>query len=309
MNLYNIYLVYYIFSKEMSQLSIKTFFKKNDKEKKDEKDEKIKLKVNQIVKDEKIENKDSNKDKDIHTKTEIKTETETKTSEFLVFINRLASWKEALSEFVNSDKMKKIFNFIEKEYHTNTCYPPKDLIFSAFQTTSWEEIKVVIIGQDPYFNEGEANGLCFSVNKNIKIPPSLLNIYKALLNEKLISKIPSHGDLSSWAKQGVLLLNSTLTVVKKNPNSHQKLSGWEEFTDNVIKVIDSKKKGVVFLLWGGFAKNKKNLLSSGNSYVIENIHPSPMAQKHGDFKSIPQFTKVNEYLKENHIKEINWSIE
>ena len=151
-------------------------------------------------------------------------------------------------------------------------------------------------------------GLCFSVNKGVAIPPSLNNIYKALIKEKLMEKKPTHGDLSSWAKQGVLLLNSTLTVQKGKANSHQKTSGWQDFTDYVIKTIDQAKKGIIFVLWGGFAIKKKSLITTGNSFIIENIHPSPLAAKHGDFSSKEQFKKINKYLKEQGKEEIDWSI-
>ena len=229
-------------------------------------------------------------------------------NEFDKFIDGLDSWANLLKEFTNSDKMKKIHNFIEKEYSENVCYPPKSEIFEAFQSTPWKDVKVVIIGQDPYFNKGEAMGLCFSVNKGIKVPPSLNNIYKALIKENYMKIKPNHGDLSTWAEQGVLLLNSTLTVVSGKANSHQKSSGWQEFTDFVIKTIDKNKEGVIFLLWGGFAQKKKSLIVSGNSEIIENIHPSPLAAKHGDFSHLNQFTKVNEILSKRGEKEIDWKI-
>lgn len=229
-------------------------------------------------------------------------------SNFDLFISDLGTWLPHLDKFVKSDVMKNIFNFVKNEYTVNTCYPPAEQIFNAFKITKWDDVKVVIIGQDPYFNENEAMGLCFSVNRGIKTPKSLVNIYKALMGEKLIDKMPSHGDLSEWANQGVLMLNATLTVKAKEANSHQKKSNWEKFTDFVIKTIDENKKNVVFILWGNFAIKKKELLKSGNSHVITNIHPSPLAASKGDFGAVKQFSKANEYLKNNGINEINWKI-
>lgn len=224
------------------------------------------------------------------------------------FLKDLDSWIAPLQEFLKSPKMEAIFNFVNKEYSLHTCYPPKNEIFSSFTFTPWNQVKVVIIGQDPYFNKGEAMGLCFSVNRGIAVPPSLKNIYKALLGESLIKTIPLHGDLSSWAKQGILMLNATLSVEAGEANSHQKTSGWESFTDFVIKTIDAKLKGVVFLLWGNFAKKKKKLLKSGNSFIIENLHPSPLSASRGDFGAIKQFSQVNEYLKQQGKEPIDWVI-
>jgi uracil-DNA glycosylase len=229
-------------------------------------------------------------------------------SEFDLFIKDIGSWEEPLRDFIHSDKMKNIQKFVEKAYSQDTCYPPKDQIFNAFKRTPWENLKVVIIGQDPYFNKGEAMGLCFSVNKGIKIPPSLRNIYKALVEEKIMKSIPNHGDLSSWADQGVLMLNATMTVKGGVANSHQKTSNWESFTDHVIKVIDSKKKGVVFLLWGAFAQKKAKLLKSGNSITIESIHPSPLAASKGNFGEKRQFTLTNDYLTKSGMTPIDWNI-
>ena len=170
--------------------------------------------------------------------------------------------------------MEKIYNFVKKEYTNKIVinfiflififkvYPPKDLIFNAFKVTSWDNLKIVVIGQDPYPNIGEAMGLSFSVPKNIKTPKSLINIYKCLNKDEKIKnfKIPNHGDLTKWAEQGVFLLNATLTVVHKEANSHQKTSGWSNFTDYVIKTISEKKKNIVFLLWGKFAVDKKKFI-------------------------------------------------
>ncbi len=202
-----------------------------------------------------------------------------------------------------------IYNFIKSEYETKTIFPPKNQIFSAFQQTPFSILKVVIIGQDPYPNPNDAMGLSFSVNKTQKIPPSLINIYKCLENDKKLNfKKPSHGDLTFWAKQGVFLLNSTLTVECRKANSHQKNSKWNEFTDFVIKVINKNKEHVVFLLWGNFAIGKKKFIDENKHLVVCNIHPSPLAAKFGNFWESKQFSLCNEYLKKNGIEEIDWQI-
>lgn len=262
----------------------------------------------EIIPTEKEIKSEINNNKIIHFENE-NIENKTKViSEFDTFIEDIGTWKEPLKDFIHSDKMKSIYKFVEKAYSADICYPPKNEIFNAFKRTSWENIKVVIIGQDPYFNKGEAMGLCFSVNKGIKIPPSLRNIYKALIEEGIMKTMPNHGDLSSWADQGVLMLNATLTVKGGLANSHQKLSNWESFTDHVIKIIDSKKKGVVFLLWGAFAQKKAKLLNSGNSKIINNIHPSPLAASKGNFSGIKQFSLANDYLEKSGMTTIDWNI-
>jgi uracil-DNA glycosylase len=202
-----------------------------------------------------------------------------------------------------------IYNFIKSEYENKTIFPPKNQIFYAFQQTPFSILKVVIIGQDPYQNPNDAMGLSFSVNKTQKIPPSLINIYKCLENDKKLNfKKPSHGDLTFWAKQGVFLLNSTLTVECRKANSHQKNSKWNEFTDFVIKVINKNKEHVVFLLWGNFAIGKKKFIDENKHLVVCNIHPSPLAAKFGNFWESKQFSLCNEYLKKFGIKEIDWQI-
>ena len=228
------------------------------------------------------------------------------------FISLLSTWQEPLKEFItppNNKIMQFIYNFVKSEYESKTIFPPKSQIFSAFQQTPFSNLKVVIIGQDPYPNPNDAMGLSFSVNKSQPIPPSLINIYKCLENDKKLNfKKPSHGDLSFWAKQGVFLLNSTLTVVAKKANSHQKNSKWNEFTDYVIKVINKNKEHIVFLLWGNFAIGKKKYIDENKHYVICNIHPSPLAAKFGKFWESKQFSLCNEYLKKYGIKEIDWQI-
>ena len=205
--------------------------------------------------------------------------------------------------------MKSIYSFIKKEYETKTIFPPKNLIFNAFSKTPWDKVKVVIIGQDPYPNPGDAMGLSFSVPKSQRIPGSLNNIYKCLERDKKLKFVkPKHGDLSTWAEQGVFLINATLTVECKKPNSHQKNSGWSKFTDFVIKQISIQKKNIVFLLWGNFAIAKSSLIDSNKHLIIKNIHPSPLAQSKGDFSKSEQFSQTNEYLEKNGIQPINWEI-
>ena len=228
------------------------------------------------------------------------------------FISCLSTWQEPLSNFISPPSNKTmlfIYNFIKNEYETKTIFPPKNQIFSAFQQTPFSLLKVVIIGQDPYPNPNDAMGLSFSVNKSQAIPPSLMNIYKCLENDKKLNfKKPSHGDLTFWAKQGVFLLNSTLTVECRKANSHQKNSKWNEFTDFVIKVINKNKEHVVFLLWGNFAIGKKKFIDENKHFVVCNIHPSPLAAKFGKFWESKQFSLCNEYLKKNGIEEIDWQI-
>lgn len=186
-----------------------------------------------------------------------------------------------------------------------TIYPPKELIFRALELTPFENIKVVILGQDPYHGEGEANGLAFSVNKGVELPPSLRNIYEELKSDMGI-KIPNHGDLTSWAKQGVLLLNSVLTVEKDKPASHRNI-GWEEYTDSIIKKISDKKENIVFILWGKYAQSKKAFIDERKHLVISSPHPSPFSANKGFFGSKP-FSKTNTYLKSKGKKEIDWRI-
>ena len=228
------------------------------------------------------------------------------------FIDKLETWKIPLKTFIappNNSQMKSIYNFIKKEYETKTIFPPKNLIFNAFSKTPWDKVKVVIIGQDPYPNPGDAMGLSFSVPKNQRIPGSLINIYKCLEKDNKLKFIkPRHGDLSSWAEQGVFLINATLTVECKKANSHQKNSGWAKFTDFVIKQISLQKKNIVFLLWGNFAIAKSSLIDGNKHLIIKNIHPSPLAQSKGDFTKSEQFSQTNEYLEKNGIEPINWDI-
>ena len=214
-------------------------------------------------------------------------------------------WDILLKDEYNKEYFKNLTSFVKEEYKNKTCYPKMSEIFNAFLNTSYDDVKVVILGQDPYHGEGEAEGLSFSVKKGIPKPPSLVNIFTELRDD-LGYPIPKNGSLVPWAKQGVLLLNSSLTVVKDTPKSHSG-KGWEEFTDEVIKLINKKTTPVVFILWGSDARNKKSLITNKNHYIIESPHPSPLSAYRGFFGSKP-FSKTNDFLRKNHIKEINWEI-
>lgn len=214
-------------------------------------------------------------------------------------------WDNKLSVIWNSEGFHKFMSIIDNEYNTKTIYPPKEDIFAALKNTPFKDVKVVIVGQDPYHGEGEAMGLSFSVHDGIKLPPSLKNIYKEL-EDDLGYKPVTSGDLTKWTKEGVLLLNATLTVVKDTPNSHSKL-GWDKFTDYVIKVLNEKEEPVVFILWGNFARSKKEFITNKKHLVIESAHPSPFSARNGFFGSKP-FSKTNEFLKKNNIKEIDWNL-
>lgn len=215
------------------------------------------------------------------------------------------SWDKVLKEMFDSKEYQTFFQKIEKEYQNKTIYPKKENIYNALKLTPYENVKVVIVGQDPYHGENEAHGLSFSVQKGIKLPPSLKNIYKELLNDLNIIE-PNCGDLTSWAKEGVLLLNSVLTVEKDKPASHAKI-GWNKYTDYIIQKINEKEKPVVFILWGNFAKTKRELITNPKHLVITSAHPSPFSARNGFFGSKP-FSKTNEFLKENNIKPINWQL-
>jgi uracil-DNA glycosylase len=214
-------------------------------------------------------------------------------------------WDEKLKIVWESEGFKKFIRIINNEYKTKTIYPPKNFIFNALKLTPYSNTKVVIVGQDPYHGEGEAHGLSFSVQEGIKIPPSLQNIYKEL-NDDLGLPIPNTGDLTKWGKEGVLMLNAVLTVEKDKPASHRNL-GWERLTDYIIKVLNQKEEPVVFILWGNFAKEKESLITNPKHYIIKSTHPSPFSARNGFFGSKP-FSKTNNFLRENRIKEIDWDI-
>ena len=214
------------------------------------------------------------------------------------------SWKEVLNSEFKKSYFEKLINFIKTEYKQNTCYPRGTEIFAAFNHCSFDDVKVVILGQDPYHGVNQANGLCFSVHDGIAHPPSLINIFKEI--EKDINKpYPKSGNLESWADQGVLLLNATLTVQKGIAGSHQK-QGWEEFTDTVIKSISDKKENIVFLLWGGFAKKKGNKINSKKHFILTSGHPSPLSANRGYWFGNRHFSKTNEYLKQIDKPQIDW---
>ena len=212
------------------------------------------------------------------------------------------SWDNILSEEMNKSYFKYIKDFIKEERLSKTIYPPAADLFNAFKLTDFKDIKVVILGQDPYHGENEAMGLSFSVRRGVRTPPSLRNIFKELNDDLGIERIDT--DLSDWAKQGVFLLNTVLTVEKDKANSHKDI-GWEIFTDFVIKEINDKLDNVVFILWGRYARDKKRLITNPNHYIIESAHPSPLSAYNGFFGSKP-FSKTNNYLKKKNKKEINF---
>ena len=215
------------------------------------------------------------------------------------------SWDNILQEEYKKDYFKDIVNFVNKVYEDKTIFPPKHRILSALSITDYNDVKVVILGQDPYHGIGEANGLAFSVNDGIKLPPSLKNIYKELYDDLHI-QISNTGNLESWAREGVLLLNSVLTVEKDKPASHKNI-GWEIFTDSIITKLNEKEQPLVFILWGNFARGKKSLITNNRHLIIESSHPSPFSANYGFFGSKP-FSKTNEFLKKNNIKEIDWTV-
>ena len=214
-------------------------------------------------------------------------------------------WDEVLKIVFESEGFKKFYNIVEEEYKNNTVFPPKDYIFNALKLTPYKNVKVVIVGQDPYHGVGEAHGLSFSVQKGVKVPPSLKNIYKELENDLGIPPY-EEGDLSNWAKQGVLLLNAVLTVLKDKPASHRKL-GWERLTDYIIKTLNNKEDPVVFILWGNFAKEKKALITNPKHLILTSAHPSPFSANYGFFGSKP-FSKTNDFLEKSGLKPIDWDL-
>lgn len=215
------------------------------------------------------------------------------------------SWKEALKSEFEQPYFQALTAFIRKEIQNGkTIYPPGPLIFNAFNMTPFDKVKVVILGQDPYHNPGEAMGLSFSVPKGVRIPPSLQNIYKEL-KEDVGFSIPNHGDLTPWAEQGVFLLNAMLTVERNQPRSHQK-AGWQTFTDAVIRRLSDHREGLVFMLWGGFARQKKQLIDSNKHLVLEAAHPSPLAG--GAFFGSRHFSKANDYLRKQGKEPVDWSL-
>ena len=210
-------------------------------------------------------------------------------------------WDIVLQDEFKKEYFKNLGIFVKNEYKTKTIFPPYDHIFDALRFTDYDDVLVVILGQDPYHGLGEAHGLSFSVHSNVKMPPSLLNIFKEMYNDIGIKR--TNSDLTDWAKQGVLLLNSIMTVEQDKPLSH-KDKGWEIFTDTIIKKLNDRKEPVIFVLWGSFARSKKELITNKQHHIIESPHPSPLSASRGFFGSKP-FSKINNYLKENN-KKINW---
>jgi len=212
------------------------------------------------------------------------------------------TWTDILAPIKNTEYFTTLWEKVKEEYQTTKCFPPKNQIFRAIELTPFEEVKVVIIGQDPYHNDNQANGLCFSVSDKVKAPPSLKNIFKELEDDLGIKK--TSNELEMWAKQGVLLLNATLTVRAHEANSHKDL-GWEQFTDFIIKEISDKKENVVFVLWGAFAQKKAGLIDASKHFIIQSAHPSPFSVHKGFFGSRP-FSKINQFLDEKGKEPINW---
>lgn len=212
-------------------------------------------------------------------------------------------WKGVLQKEFDKAYFEELSNFVKSEYTSKTIYPPGNLIFNSFQQCRLDDLKVVIIGQDPYHGSGQANGMSFSVNDGIKIPPSLRNIFKEI-GQEYNSELPLNGDLTRWANQGVLLLNATLTVAESQAGSHQN-KGWETFTDNVIRTINAKKKNIVYMLWGNYARKKKVLIDSSNNLILESAHPSPLSAHRG-FLGNNHFKKANEYIRNQYQLDLDW---
>lgn len=214
-----------------------------------------------------------------------------------------AGWKSVLQPEFDKPYFRTLTDFVRSEYASTTVYPPASLIFNAFDLCPFADVKVVIIGQDPYHEPGQAHGLCFSVNDGVPFPPSLLNIFKELRDDTG-AEMPTTGNLTRWARQGVLLLNATLTVRKHEAGSHQG-RGWEEFTDAVIRVLNEQKSGLVFILWGSYAQGKSKLIDEGRHCVLRSAHPSPLSAYRGFFGN-HHFSLANSYLRRQGREAINW---
>lgn len=218
------------------------------------------------------------------------------------------SWKKVLADEFDKEYMKHLRAFLLSEQQAGRrIFPPNKDIFNAFNHTPFDDVKVVILGQDPYHGLGQAHGLSFSVQKGVSCPPSLKNIFKELTHDVPGFRIPSHGDLTAWADQGVLLLNASLTVEAQKPGSHQG-KGWETFTDKAIYELSARKSGIVFLLWGKFAQNKATLIDSSKHHILKAAHPSPYSASAGFF-SCHHFSKTNEILLANNLKPIDWQLD
>jgi len=215
-------------------------------------------------------------------------------------------WDDLLQKVYIRPGFINFMDKIKKEYSENICYPEYENLFNAFKLTPFNKVKIVILGQDPYHGEGEAHGLSFSVKKGVQFPPSLKNIFIELKNDLNINA-PENGDLSKWANEGVLLLNSILSVRKDTPLSHKDF-GWEDLTDYIIKLLNSKKEPIVFILWGSYARSKKTYITNKNHFIIESVHPSPLSANRGFFGSRP-FSKANNFLKSKNIKEVDFTLQ
>lgn len=213
-------------------------------------------------------------------------------------------WLTVLRPYLETDGFKELASLIRKEYLTKKVYPKPENIFAAFDLTPFSKVRVVILGQDPYHNPGQAHGLCFSVPKGVPLPPSLKNIYQEVETDCGIKKDYQNGDLSSLAEQGVFLLNAILSVVAHQPTSHRNL-GWEKFTDEIISILSEKREGLVFILWGNYARSKKVLIDDKKHLILEASHPSPLSAYQGFF-GCHHFSKTNRWLKDRGEKEISW---
>lgn len=214
------------------------------------------------------------------------------------------SWKAHIGEEFDKQYFVNLTNYVREEYLHYRCFPPGNKIFNAFNLCPFDQVKVVIIGQDPYHEMGQAMGLSFSVPEGILMPPSLINIFKEIQMD-LGKSMPANGDLTRWAQQGVLLLNATLTVREHQANSHQKL-GWNQFTDAAIKALNRDREHIVYLLWGGYARSKAALIDSSKNLVLQSVHPSPLSANRGGWFGNHHFSRCNDYLQDNGIKPINW---
>ena len=214
------------------------------------------------------------------------------------------TWRDQLGEEFDKQYFVNLTNFVRQEYVSGTCYPPGSLIFNAFNLCPFDKVKVVIIGQDPYHEPGQAHGLSFSVNDGVPFPPSLVNIFKEINND-LGKPIPQSGNLTHWAEQGVLLLNATLTVRAHQAASHQR-KGWEEFTDAAIKALNVHRDNLVFILWGGYARGKAPLIDLSRHLILQSVHPSPLSANRGGWFGNHHFSRANAYLKEHGMEEIDW---
>ena len=214
------------------------------------------------------------------------------------------SWREVLQPEFDKPYFELLTSFVRNAYATRQCFPPAKYIFRAFDVCPFDKVKVVILGQDPYHDTGQAHGLCFSVNDGVRIPPSLENIYKELQRD-LGTPIPASGNLMRWAEQGVLLLNATLTVEAHRPGSHQN-KGWEELTDAAIMALNERREHIVYMLWGGYARGKSYMIDKTENLVLESVHPSPLSANRGGWFGNHHFSQCNQYLENHQITPIQW---